>query len=127
VSWLVGTPWGFARLRGGITCRHSLHLSLAARDDQISGLRDWGFEGIVTPTVFVRLRSEFYVHGSVHEKSISVNVQRDTTICSLYFILLQDHSTCFGCRAHPSSGVHKTVVNNHWYKSYYLCSYLTPT
>jgi len=26
------------------------------------------------------------------------------------FILLQDHSTCFGCRPHPSSGVHKTVV-----------------
>jgi hypothetical protein len=26
------------------------------------------------------------------------------------YILLQYHSTCFGCRAHPSSGVHKTVV-----------------
>jgi len=25
-------------------------------------------------------------------------------------ILLQDYSTCFGCRPHPSSGVHKTVV-----------------
>ena len=24
-------------------------------------------------------------------------------------ILLQIHSTCFGCRPHPSSGVHKTV------------------
>ena len=41
---------------------------------------------------------------------ISMNVQRDATIRSLYFILLQDHSTCFGCRPHPSSGVHKTVV-----------------
>jgi len=51
-----------------------------------------------------------YVHGSVHHKSILVNVQRDATICSLYFILLQYHSTCFGCRPHPSSGVHKTVV-----------------
>ena len=39
-----------------------------------------------------------------------MNVQRDATICSLYFILLQDHSTCFGCRLHPSSGVRKTVV-----------------
>jgi len=26
------------------------------------------------------------------------------------FILLQDHSTCFGCHPHPSSGVHKTVT-----------------
>ena len=26
------------------------------------------------------------------------------------YILLQYHSTGFGCRPHPSSGVHKTVV-----------------
>jgi len=26
------------------------------------------------------------------------------------FILLQDHSTCFGCCPHPSPGVHKTVT-----------------
>jgi hypothetical protein len=24
--------------------------------------------------------------------------------------LLQNHSTCFGCPSHPSSGVHKTVI-----------------
>ena len=41
---------------------------------------------------------------------VLINVQRDATISSLYFILLQCHSTCFGCRPHPSSGVHKTVV-----------------
>ena len=29
---------------------------------------------------------------------------------AVYFIILQDHSTCFGCRPHPSSGVHKTVT-----------------
>jgi len=29
--------------------------------------------------------------------------------CSL-FIILQVHSTCFGCQTHPSSGVHKTVT-----------------
>ena len=52
----------------------------------------------------------FYVHGSVHHKSIVINVQRGATMCSLYFILLQDHSTYFGCRPHPSSGVHKTAV-----------------
>jgi hypothetical protein len=54
--------------------------------------------------------ANFYVHGSAHRKSILVNVQRDATIWSLYFILLQYHSTCFGYRPHPSSGVHKTVV-----------------
>jgi len=37
-----------------------------------------------------------------------INVQRDARIRSLYFILLQDHSTCFGCLSHPSSGVHET-------------------
>jgi len=35
-------------------------------------------------------------------------VQRDATQSSL-FIILQVHSTCFGCQPHPSSGVHKTV------------------
>ena len=29
---------------------------------------------------------------------------------AVYFILLQDHATCFGCLPHPSSGVHKTVT-----------------
>ena len=28
----------------------------------------------------------FYVHGSVHHKSILINVQQDATICNLYFI-----------------------------------------
>ena len=36
-------------------------------------------------------------------------VQRDATLISL-FIILQVHSTCFGCQPHPSSGVHKTVT-----------------
>jgi len=39
-----------------------------------------------------------------------MNVQRDAIISSLYLILLQDYSTCFGCLSHPSSGVHETVV-----------------
>jgi len=29
---------------------------------------------------------------------------------SAVFFVLQNHSTCFGCPFHPSSGVHKTVV-----------------
>ena len=41
---------------------------------------------------------------------ILINVQRDVTICSIYFILLQNNSTCFGCRPHPSSGVRKTLT-----------------
>ena len=38
-----------------------------------------------------------------------VSNQRDAVLSSL-FIVLQNHSTCFGCPLHPSSGVHKTVV-----------------
>jgi hypothetical protein len=38
------------------------------------------------------------------------NIQRDATMSSQYFILLQYHSICFGCILHPSSGVHETVV-----------------
>jgi len=40
---------------------------------------------------------------------MSITVQRDATQSSL-FIILQVHSTCFGCQTHPSSGVHKTVT-----------------
>jgi hypothetical protein len=38
------------------------------------------------------------------------NVQQDATMSSQYFILLQYHSTCFGCPLHPSSGAQETVV-----------------
>ena len=41
--------------------------------------------------------------------SILTIVQRDSTQSSL-FIILQVHSTCFGCQPHPSSGVQKTVT-----------------
>jgi hypothetical protein len=34
-----------------------------------------------------------------------INVQRDATTSSLYFILLQYPCTRFGCLLHPSSGV----------------------
>ena len=40
---------------------------------------------------------------------ILIIVQRDAIQSSL-FIILQVHSTCFGCQLHPSSGVHKTVT-----------------
>ena len=41
--------------------------------------------------------------------SIIITVQRDATQSSL-FIILQAHSTCFGCQPHPSPGVNKTVT-----------------
>jgi len=40
---------------------------------------------------------------------ILIIVQRDVTQSCL-FVILQVHSTCFGCQPHPSSGVHKTVT-----------------
>jgi len=49
------------------------------------------------------------MHGRQNIKKILVIVQRDATRSSL-FIILQFHSTCFGCQPHPSSGVHKTVT-----------------
>ena len=52
---------------------------------------------------------EFYVYGSVHRRSILIIVQQDATQSSL-FIILQVHSTSFGCQPHPSSGVHKTIT-----------------
>ena len=45
----------------------------------------------------------------MHRWSILIVVQRHATQSSL-FIILQVHSTCFGCQPHPPSGVHKTVT-----------------
>jgi hypothetical protein len=39
-----------------------------------------------------------------------INNQLDVALSILIYYLLRDHSTCFGCSLHPSSGVHKTVV-----------------
>jgi len=41
--------------------------------------------------------------------NILITVQRDATKSSP-IIILQVHSTCFGCQPHRSSGVHKTVT-----------------
>ena len=68
--------------------------------------------------------SKFYVYGSVHCRSILIIVQRDATQSSL-FIILQVHSTCFGCQPHPSS-VHKTVTTASGTGHIFLCSYLPP-
>ena len=39
-----------------------------------------------------------------------INNQINSALNSFIYYLLQDHSTCFGCSLHPSSGVNKTVV-----------------
>jgi len=52
-------------------------------------------------------------------------VQRDATQSSL-FIILQVHSTCFGCQPHPSSGVHKTVTTASG-TGHIFCVQLPPT
>ena len=44
-----------------------------------------------------------------NERSILIIVQQDATQSSI-LIILQVHSTCFGCQPHPSSGVHTTVT-----------------
>jgi len=54
---------------------------------------------------------------------ILIIVQRDATQSSL-FIILQVHSTCFGCQPHPLSGVHKTVTTAFDTGHNFLCSYL---
>ena len=61
-----------------------------------------------TCCLFLRVPETGYI--TENSNVYIINVQRDATICSLYFILLQEHSTCFGCLSNPSSWVHKTVV-----------------
>jgi len=58
---------------------------------------------------FLPFDTLFYVYGSVHRRSILIIVQRNATQTNL-FIILQVHSTFFGCQPHPSSGIHKTVT-----------------
>ena len=48
------------------------------------------------------------IYGSLGVKQL-ITVQLDETTSSL-FIILQVHSTCFGCQPYPSPGVHKTVT-----------------
>ena len=69
-------------------------------------------------TIVLVVKSCFYF--------ILIIVQRDATQSSL-FIILQVHSTCFGCQPHPSSGVHKTVTTASGTDHIFLCSYLPPT
>ena len=51
---------------------------------------------------------QFYTHCSVHRNSILIRSNKMQQYAGIY--LLQNHSTCFGCPSHLSSGVHKTVT-----------------
>jgi hypothetical protein len=51
---------------------------------------------------------QFYIRVSMHRNAKLINsnkMQQYADIC-----LLQNHSTCFGCPSHPSSGVQETVT-----------------
>ena len=50
-----------------------------------------------------------HVFSNSTPQDILILVKRDATQSSL-FIILQVHSTCFGCEPHQSSGIHKTVT-----------------
>jgi len=68
----------------------------------------------------------FLIIQQTYLSSILIIAHRDATQSSL-FIILQVHSTCFGCQQHPSSGVHKTVPTASGTGHIFLCSYLPPT
>ena len=84
---------------------------------RIAGISFWRLhsEHVLTPLLYLASCAccesvlIFYVYGSVHRWSTLITVQRDATQSSL-FIILQVHSTLFGCQQHSSSGVHKTVT-----------------
>ena len=54
------------------------------------------------------MRKTFYIHGSVHHKSILIRSNKLQQYAGVY--LLQNDSTCFVCPSHQSSGVHKTIT-----------------
>ena len=59
-------------------------------------------------TKLLREKDAIYIHGSVHRNSILIRSNKMQQYSGIY--LLQNHSTCFGCPSHPSSGVYKTVT-----------------
>ena len=59
--------------------------------------------------LWILTRSLFFVCGSVPYKILSITVQRDETIISL-FIYCKVTLYMFRVSSHPSSGVHKTVT-----------------
>ena len=50
----------------------------------------------------------FNIHFSARRNSILIRSNKMQKYAGIY--LLQNHSVCFGCASHPSSGVHKNVT-----------------
>ena len=69
-------------------------------------IRRFEIQAFETPALNIVLK--FYIHDFVHRKSILIRSNKMQQYAGIY--LLQNHSTCFGCPSHPSSGVHKTVT-----------------
>ena len=57
--------------------------------------------------IHTQLLHKFNVHGFVHCKYITIYIQQDATLHSLF--MSGNCSTCFGWYLHPSSGTHTTV------------------
>jgi len=51
---------------------------------------------------------EFYIRGSLHRNSRLKKSKEMQQYADIY--LLINHSTCFGCPSHPSSGLNKIVT-----------------
>ena len=58
--------------------------------------------------LFITMGGTACIHGSVHRNSMLIRYNKMQQYAGIY--LLQNHSTCFGCPSHPSSGVRKTVI-----------------
>src|SRR5215475_4846304 len=56
---------------------------------------------------FANIIRRFKVYGSVHRKYITIYIQQDATLHSLF--ISGNCSTCFGWYFHPSSGAHTTA------------------
>ena len=63
-----------------------------------------GSPALCSETPSVTILCLIYIHGSVRRKSALVRSNKMQLYAGMY--LLQNHSPCFGCPSHPSSGVH---------------------
>jgi len=69
-----------------------------------------GKKHLEDPDVDVNILLQHFLCLWLRESLIYINTCPTRCNKSSLFIILQVHSTCFGCQTHPSSGVHKTVT-----------------
>ena len=70
------------------------------------------------PLIYFVRSCLFNVHGSVQRKYISIHIQQDATLHSLF--ICGNCSTCFGWYLHPSSGAHNCIYSI-WHLSNRYC------